>query len=222
MGTLSVTLSGGECMLHPDFIPILKHARKNDFIISVLSNLTLLTDEITATLKEVDVAQVQVSLYSMKAHEHDKITAYPGSHSKTLSAIVKLYEADVPVQISCPVMKTNHHSYGDVLRWAYDHKMKAYTDFIMMARSDYSTSNLDERITIDESRGLIAEMLKFDEDYRTNLDIEQKPRDIENEKELPICGVGVDNICLAANGNYYPCSGWQGMTVGNAFDSTLK
>ncbi|MDR3075981.1 MAG: radical SAM protein, partial [Synergistaceae bacterium] len=41
-GTLGLTLSGGECLLHKDFIPILEYARKRDFSISILSNVTLL------------------------------------------------------------------------------------------------------------------------------------------------------------------------------------
>jgi len=67
MGTVSVTISGGECLLHKDIDQILRQARKNDLAISVLSNITLLTDEHVALLKEVNIAQLQVSLYSMKA-----------------------------------------------------------------------------------------------------------------------------------------------------------
>lgn len=51
MGTLNVTFSGGECFLHPCFIPILRYAREKDFSIAVLSNLTLLNEEIISSLK---------------------------------------------------------------------------------------------------------------------------------------------------------------------------
>ena len=42
MGVLSVTLSGGEPMLHPKFIEFLRAAKKYDFYVNILSNLTLL------------------------------------------------------------------------------------------------------------------------------------------------------------------------------------
>ena len=44
MGTLQVTLSGGELFMHKQIDVILRHARKNDFMISILSNLVLLSD----------------------------------------------------------------------------------------------------------------------------------------------------------------------------------
>ena len=51
MGVLSVTLSGGEPMMHPQFIEFLRAAKKYDFYVNILSNLTLLNDEIIAEMK---------------------------------------------------------------------------------------------------------------------------------------------------------------------------
>ncbi|MDP1621162.1 MAG: PqqD family peptide modification chaperone [Bacteroidales bacterium] len=223
MGTLQVTLSGGELFLHKDIAAILHHARKNDFVISILSNLALLTDKHIALLKEINPSLVQVSLYSMNADEHDAITQVKGSFNKTKNSIERLVAADIPLQISCPVMKLNRKSYKDVLIFANKLRTKAYTDFIMMAQADLSTNNLAQRINLDESKDLLHDMLEFDQDYLdTTLNQEPKSRDIEKFKKMPVCGVGVDNICLTANGDYYPCAGWQGMIVGNAYKESLK
>ena len=43
----------------------------------------------------------------MNPEIHDKITTVKGSFEKTKAAIEKLVAADVPVQISCPLMKAN-------------------------------------------------------------------------------------------------------------------
>ncbi len=223
MGTLQVTLSGGELFMHKEISIILRHARKNDFSISILSNLTLLTDEHIALLKEINPSLVQVSLYSMKAVEHDAITLVKGSYAKTKNAIERLVAADIPVQISCPVMKLNRKSYKDVLVYANKLRTKAYTDFIMMAQADHNTNNLAQRINLEETEELLKDMLQFDYDYLdSTLQQEPKSRDIEKFKKMPVCGVGVDNICLTANGDYYPCAGWQGMVLGNAYKQSLK
>ena len=104
-------------MLHRDFIPVLRHAREKDFQISVLSNVTLLNDEIIAALKEANINLLQVSVYSMKPEEHDYITQLPGSHAKIIKNIERLISADIPVQISCPTMRRTYKSYRDVLNW---------------------------------------------------------------------------------------------------------
>lgn len=220
MGTLGLTLSGGECLMHPDFEAILRKARELDFSISILSNLTLLTDHMVQVIKEINPSIVQTSLYSMVPEEHDHITAVPGSFVKTKAAIEKLVAENVPVQISCPTMRSNYRTYKEVLKYAQSLRCKAQTDFIMMARTDFSTDNLDERLTLEETGELIRDMIETDADYDALME-EYTPRDPEKEKDLPVCGVAVDNICLGANGEYYPCSGWQGMPVGT-IDQDLK
>ena len=142
---LTFTFGGGECLLHPDFAELLAHARNRDLSVSILSNLTRLDDRHLAAIKDARIAQLQVSIYSLKAEEHDRITQVPGSLAKTLAAVERLVAADVPVQISCPVMRTNYRSYKDVLVWAQARGMKAQTDFIMM-RSDFTQDNLAERL----------------------------------------------------------------------------
>jgi radical SAM protein with 4Fe4S-binding SPASM domain len=222
MKTYSVTLSGGECLLHPDFELILRHARANDFNVSILSNLTTLDDRFVSLFKEMNLALVQVSLYSLKPDEHDSITRVPGSHTKTLAAIEKLFIADVPVQISCPVMKINQHSYQSVMNWAYQHRMKAYTDFIMMARSDKTVSNLDYRLSIAETEFLLRGMVEYDLEYRSLVDTGTPPETPEERAKRPVCGVGIDSLCLNADGNYYPCSGFQGFPLGSAEEVSVR
>jgi len=223
LGTLQLTLSGGELFMHKNITEILLHARQNDFSISILSNLVLLTDDHIKTLKEINPSIVQVSLYSMKAIEHDTITQVKGSFVITKNNIEKLVAAEIPVQISCPVMKLNRNSYKDVLTYANKVKSKAYTDFIMMAQTNLDTNNLSQRISLNEAEELLKDILDFDQDY-LDLTLQQESRsnNIEKFKKMPVCGVGHDSICLSADGNYFPCPGWQGLIVGNAHNQSLK
>jgi radical SAM protein with 4Fe4S-binding SPASM domain len=223
MGTLGLTLSGGEVFLHKDAADFLYYARKKDFSISILSNLTLLDKNLIKAIKDVNVNLIQVSLYSMDPEEHDYITKLKGSHKKTINNIERLIAEDIPVQISCPVMKVNKNSYKNVLKWAYSHNMKAYTDFIMMAKTNFDISNLDKRINLKETEELIKDIIDVDEDYRTVLDeVPPRTKDIDKFSKEPVCGVGINNICMVANGNLYPCSGWQGYIIGNIKDAPLK
>ncbi|WP_301385027.1 radical SAM protein [uncultured Duncaniella sp.] len=223
MGGFAVTLSGGEALLHKDLIEILRHCRKNDLQITLLSNLISLDEELILALKETNVALVQTSLYSMDPEIHDYITTIKGSFDKTKDAIERLVAADIPVQVSCPVMKANRLGYKDVLKYAQSKGIKAQTDFIMMARADLDTDNLANRISIEETEELLRDIIKYDKDY-TAMRQELNPLTSDQDEFLdgPMCGAGLNDICVAANGDLYPCAGWQSFVVGNVYKQSLK
>jgi radical SAM protein with 4Fe4S-binding SPASM domain len=215
-GTVSLTLSGGECLLHKDFIPILERAREKDFSISILSNVTLLTDDLLTAIKKANINLLQVSVYSMIPEEHDWVTQVPGSHAATMQSLEKLIAADIPAQISCPTMKKTYKSYRDVLDWAYKHRMKGYTDFIIMGRTDRSTDNLENRLSYGETKELFQEILETDIEYKALL---ESGISFVPDVDLPqksVCGAGTETMCVTANGDFYPCAGFQGYTLGNA------
>jgi radical SAM protein with 4Fe4S-binding SPASM domain len=223
MGVLGLTLSGGEPMMHKNFCDFLRKAKDYDFAINILSNLTLLNDEIINEMKGNRLSGVQVSLYSMNPEIHDSITQLKGSFYKTRDNILRLIENDIPLQIGCPTMKQNKDCFADVLKWAHEHKVRAETDFIMMARYDHTTSNLNNRLDLDEVRRIITDVIEHNPHYQEKMlktDFGKvENRDISNDI---ICGVCVDEICMVANGNVYPCSGWQDYICGNVRKTPLK
>jgi len=223
MGLLNLTLSGGEPMLHKNFCEFLRKCKEYDFSVNILSNLTLLNDEIIAEMKENRLSSVQVSLYSMNPEIHDEITRLKGSFEKTRNAILKLIENDIPLEISCPTMKQNKNCYVDVINWAKSLKVKAVSDYIMMARYDHTTQNLDNRLSLEEVGEVINDIIENDTEYQERMkdaDIaEEEKRDISNDI---VCGVCVSSICMVANGNVYPCAGWQDYVVGNVKETSLR
>ena len=224
MGGLHVTLSGGEALMNKDILKMMQYCRENDMQISLLTNLISLKDEQIPILKEINLSLIQTSLYSMNAEIHDQITTVKGSYKKTKEAIEKLHDADIPVQISCPVMKANKDGYDEVMKYAQSLRMKAQTDYIMMAQADLDTSNLANRISVEETDKIIREIMENDVDYQTETLAQEPLSSISEEEfaEMPLCGAGLNDLCVTVNGDIYPCAGWQGFVVGNVFRESLK
>ena len=227
MGGQHVTLSGGEVFMHKDIIPIMQYCREKDMRISILSNLISLKDEQIPAIKEVNISLLQTSLYSMNPAIHDAITTVPGSHAKTKINLEKLIAADIPCQISCPSMKINYKGYVDVLKYAQSMKIKAYTDYMIKAQADFDTSNLANRPSLEETEELLRDIIEFDIDYK-NLTLQQMSKseeqriDLEKFAKQPLCGVGINDFCITANGDVYPCAGWQAMICGNVYKQSLQ
>lgn len=221
IGCLSITLSGGEVFTHPDILKILELLQKYDFSISILSNLTLLTDEAIELLKKIDIDTIHVSVYSLKPETHDFITKLDGSLQKTLTNIEKCLKNDIPIKISCPTMKANYKDFEKLLIWGNSNNIQVLTDYNIMARSDNSTDNLEQRLSEEEAAVVINAIIKNDKSYQ-KLIMQKCETPIEIDIDASICHVGRDKICISSTGNFYPCPGWHEMIVGNIKDDTLQ
>jgi radical SAM protein with 4Fe4S-binding SPASM domain len=218
MGTLDVTFTGGEALLSSDLPALIDRARRNDLVIAVLSNLTLLTDELFDVIRNANVDVVQTSIYSMNAGIHDAVTRRPGSLKKTRSALERLRSAGVRVSISCPVLKENRDSFWDVLRYGAETGIPVNCDFAIMAKENGDTTNLAHRLETGDLEGVIRAVVQGSPKYQEML---EQNRDALDATSLDTCGIGNYMLCLKSTGEFLPCPGF-GLVVGNAWDSDIE
>jgi len=225
LGVMSVIFSGGEPMLHPNFCEFLRYGKDLDFNVTVLTNLTRLTDEIIEALKYKHVACVNVSLYSMDPVVHDSITTIKGSCELTKKNIEKLVDNNIAVQINCPVMKQNKNTFHEVINWGQEHKCSVVTDYVIIAKSDRSTDNLDNRLSKDEFRYVIEKIAENNYAFKASLKdagFDAGGKTASSIKDGRVCGVGLSTMSMVANGDVYPCAGWQQYVCGNVNKTDLK
>lgn len=219
MNIIHVTLSGGEPLLHKDILGFLKKCRKLELSVNVLSNLTLLTDDIISEMKKNPLLSVQVSLYSMDATVHDSITKLNGSFKKTKAGILRLCDKGIPVQISCPIIKQNKDSYVDVLHWGWRHNIAVATEPMIFAAYDHSGCNLENRLSIEEVDDVLT--LQMKEGYAESILKTAKDKEKLTGND-PICSVCRYSFCVTASGKVFPCAGWQNNVIGDLNYQTVQ
>lgn len=113
-----VAVTGGEPLLHPEFVSIAESL--SDWIddIIVVTNGTLLCDNMIDRLLEVPVRTFQIPLHSARASVHNKLTRVD-SWENTTSAIVRLRKKGAHVIITFVATRQNYRDFLGVLEIAH-------------------------------------------------------------------------------------------------------
>ena len=221
LNLLHITISGGEPMLHPRFIDFMRKCREADMSVNILSNLTLLNDEMIEEMKLNPLLSVQTSIYSMQENIHDGITHQKGSLNKTVASVIKLIENHIPVQISCPILKNNVNSYREVKEWAVKHNISAGIDYSIIAQYNHNKKNINCRLSIEELKNFISEQFSSDSLFRDEIEKEITERRKKTGDDY-ICSICNSSICIGPNGNVFPCVGWSSKILGNIKSQSLQ
>ena len=219
MNIINVTLSGGEPLLHKDIIGFLKRCRELDLSVNVLTNLTLLSDDIIEEMKKNPLLCVQTSIYSMDASIHDSITKVKGSLEKTKCNLLKLKHAGISLQISCPVMKQNKDTFNDVIAFGEENGISVAVDYVIFASYDHSNCNLVNRLSLEEIGNAFDKQAT--EEYVDYMCIQANEKEALTTQD-PICSICRYYICISAEGNVFPCIGWQSNVIGNLNQKSLQ
>jgi SynChlorMet cassette radical SAM/SPASM protein ScmF len=107
LGLQSVKLTGGEPLLHPNIVTMLKILIQKKLELVMETNGVLLSSEIVETITKTENPFISISLDSANAKIHDKIRGVNGSFEKTAAAISTLAENGIMVQVIMSIMQAN-------------------------------------------------------------------------------------------------------------------
>ena len=213
MSGLTVHLTGGEAMMHPDFERICRKCVELNLNFIIFSNMTLCDEKRIAFLKEVQPQFINVSLYSMDPVEHDAITQLPGSWQKTHDAVVKCYEAGVACRIATPLLKENQYALPALRKFADEHRMHLVPAADIIAQADHECGNLAHACSIEELRRVMTR----DHDLFHKVYNAKMPA-----CDAKVCDIGSARLYLNAKGNYYPCDSMHEYVLGNVRENTVE
>jgi len=117
MGTLFLSLTGGEPLLRRDWDVVARRARKLGFQVSLLTNGSLVDERAADTLAELAV-QVRVSFHSSDPVVFDRVTARDGSSARVLEGVERLRDRGVSVELNVPISSLNPDGATGVPRLA--------------------------------------------------------------------------------------------------------
>jgi len=195
-GTLYLSLTGGEAMVHPRFWDILDEAAARRFVITVLSNGTLLTPEACDRFAPyVALAGLSLSVYGARPETHDAVTRVPGSFERTWSGARRLRERGTGVAVKFVIMKGNASEAGDMIRMAKEEEFTYSVDTTITGRYDGTQGSLNTRVDPELLESL----------YRGPLRDELTVRKSDPTDDEFKCNCARGNGAVSSTGEVYPC-----------------
>jgi SynChlorMet cassette radical SAM/SPASM protein ScmE len=140
LAVLRLTLEGGEPFFRPDLPEIIEGIVKNRMRFSILSNGTLITEELAAFLAGTRRCDsVQVSIDGSKPETHDPCRGR-GTFARAVQGLQNLKRHGVQVTVRVTINRTNLEDLPEVSRFLLeDLKLPAFStnsaDFIGLCRS---------------------------------------------------------------------------------------
>lgn len=209
LGTLWIILTGGEVLLRKDFEKIYKYVIKKGFLVSILTNATLITNEHIKLFKKHPPRDIEITAYGASEKVYSRVTR-THNYSFFLAGIEKLQAASIPFTLKAVIMKANYKYFIEIAEFCKKRsKRKFRFDPFLTLRSDNNTVRnkdiLNQRLPVDE-------IIKIEQsDSERMRELEKKCQQIDQKKTLnPTgklfqCGAGVDSAFISSFGFFRIC-----------------
>ena len=202
---LFATLTGGECLLRPDFRELYLHLWKKGVKVSVLTNGILLGPEYVAFFKEYKPEMVQISLYGSDEAGYLRVTGHRG-FEKAVGAIRGLMDAGVNVRVVTTPSRYMGDDYMNILRFCKEQGLPLQLGELMLSRNRDDPDKDDYFLSMEELEKFSVKRAAF---YRELTPPESTPEPCGPMTQAPHQGLTCSGgNCVASvmwDGIMYPC-----------------
>jgi MoaA/NifB/PqqE/SkfB family radical SAM enzyme len=207
MNVMTVVLSGGEPLAHPDFFRIGALARQLGFVVRVKTNGHAVQGELARRLRdEVDPFVVEVSLHGATAATHDRQTRVPGSFDRLLNNLRGMLDLGLRVKVNSTLTSWNEAETEAMYAITDALDVPLRFDLQVSPRDDGDRTPLDVAPTREGIRNLIA----VDERRAASfVEVPEPAPALPRPAQAKHCGAGSAGIAIDPYGNIYPCVQWR-------------
>lgn len=228
-GINKIILSGGEPMMHPNFLDIVKGIYDRDMYLGeIVTNGYYLTQEILDTIASYGHKPLFKVSFDGFGY-HDWMRNQDGAQKSALRAFDLLHENDFPILVNAQINRRNLNSFAETMDYFDKLGVKTLRYIRTTEVPRWVLNAGDASLTYQEYYDAMLDVLrKFNEKER-KMDLilwefaivnpgsktfalicNSCPAD-EYRDTMPACGTVRHQICVGASGRIYPCSQMSGI-----------
>ncbi len=239
----TLSFSGGEPMMSPDFWAVAEHAHRRGLYISIATNGTLIDDEAARRFEELDFAYIGISLDSPYPEVHDEFRGVKGAWERTVEGFKRVAASNVAAVLSFTATADNYKSLPEMFELAerlgasktivYNLVPVGRADIqrdltpeqreeVLKMMYDYSVAGESICTTAPQLGRMAREKGRPDLVPLAHLGTGRAHKDLQILAELiGGCGVGRAYCALQPDGRVTPCVYMPDVTVGNVKEKSI-
>ena len=207
-GMVTAILSGGECLVYPNFDEVYLYLKSKGINVSVLTNGVLLNHERIQFFQKHRPRKIQVSLYGSSNDAYERVTGRR-LYTTVRENIIAAKNAGLPIKISITPSKYMLGDVKHIIKMAKDMDIPyAINTVIMTPRLGTERDKTEHDISLED----YAEIIRYNQTINgrtispieTIQPIDIKSNDVVNEGLR--CGAGRSTFSINWHGIMNPCT----------------
>lgn len=210
LGTLFVTLTGGEPLAYPGFLPLARAVRERAMALRIFTNGDLVDCDMAAEIAALYPLSVELSLHGAGAATHDRTTGRDGSFERLIATVNCLQHVGVNPVLKAPVTRLNEDEVERMAALAASLGVPLRFDPAIAPRDDGDQGPLAFAASCGGIRRTFQLLAKHGE-------LPAAPRVAGGFN----CGLGRSTLTVDPEGNMFPCIQWRSSSLGNVRETGL-
>lgn len=146
-GFLWLSFTGGEPLLRDDFADIYKYAKEKGFIVIILTNGTLINEQLIEFFKQYMPFYLDITIHAAEPKIYDRISGIRGSFNNLIKNIKLLQKNKIPFKLKTTVMTLNLGQLSKIRNFAKEINAPFMASLAIHARLDQDKTPLSLRLT---------------------------------------------------------------------------
>ncbi len=207
---IMICVTGGEPMLHPDFIKVIAASHEYGFPVGITTNGTLIDDDMATNLLKAGLDTVTISIDGLES-SHDELRCVSGAFIRAMKGVHALKKVGIEPQALTVVHKNNFHELEEIYQFL---KKEDFYSWRVVNMDPIGRANDHADMLLDGEQ--LKKLYSFIREKRFNpendmevtygcshfvtYDYEREIRDYYFQ-----CGAGTKVASIMANGNIVAC-----------------
>lgn len=215
LGTMNLTLTGGEPLAHPDFFLLGAMARALGFAVRIKSNGHALSAKKARRVRdEIDPFVIEISLHGARAETHDRQTRVAGSFERLMRNLRGMRSLGLRLQINSTLTAWNESEVEGMLAIADELGVGIQFGPAVTPRDNGETDTLAISASPAGVRRLLAGLQERARRRAQPPELDERSAPAPGPEPGRHCGAGSGSVVVDPFGNVFPCVQWR-RAIGN-------